>query len=159
MDPNWSRWIKASIAQHFEDAISAFSTPLQMYLEGTPRDTDESKDFVEVRLNGPIWCGGSQDEWTCDPITVNVFIQSKEDQEDAYRLDKNIGLISTAFTTTIPILKLGDGPEDDGSLITCLNLKSSGKDTLRVIQFGQVTPSTQLLRAAVEGDYTGNFYG
>jgi len=157
MDPNWSRWIKASIAQHFSDAFAP--SGLKMYLEGTPRDTDLTKDFVEVRLNGPTWRAGSQNEWICDPITINVFVQSKEDQEDAYRLDKNIGLVSAAFTTTIPILKLGTGVGDDQSVITCLNLNSQGKDTLRVIQFGQVTPSTQLLRAAVEGDYFGNFYG
>jgi hypothetical protein len=154
MNPNWIRWICASVASHMDEAFKLYDPPLQMFLEGTPRATDNLEDWTELRMNGPCFSSGSEGEWIVEKLEVNIFIQSKFNQQDAYRIYKNIGLVCAAFTQ-IPVYKLGDQPQDDGTLITCLNLKTSGREELKVIQLGQVTPTTQLVRAMVEGDYSG----
>ena len=49
MDKNWSRWILASVNQHFIDEAQG----VPVFLEGTIRDTRTIKDFYEVRVDGP----------------------------------------------------------------------------------------------------------
>lgn len=131
---------------------------LTMFVEGAPAKEETLKDWVELRINGPRWHGSTKDEWQAN-LEINIFVLSKMDHRRGHRLLDNIGIVTVAMVGTIPVFKLGDGADDDQSFITCLMLKNEGKESLRVNQLGQVTPSTQMLRATVEGSYFGNFQG
>lgn len=162
INANWQRWIFASVGKHFTDAFTAPNVPIDLFIEDEPRKTDPLKDWVELRMNGPLWEGATQDEWVAKDFWINIFIGSKfnpANNADNYRIHKNIGLVCAAFTTTIPVFKLGDLAGDDSSYLTCLTLRTEGKQGVMVNQLGRVTPQTPLQRATVEACYFGNFYG
>ena len=46
-NPNWDRWIFASVTKHFNDAAVAASIP--MFVEGDSRITAEQLDYFEFR--------------------------------------------------------------------------------------------------------------
>jgi hypothetical protein len=158
MNKNWPRWIFASVAKHFTDAAAAASLP--MYVESAPTDEQKRKapDWSELRIDGPSFSGQGKDQWGA-MIEVNVVVSSAKNEKNNYRILQNIGVVCEAFAVTIPILKLGDGPDDDQSFITCLQLLSSNKEIVKVSNFGQITPSLQLLQSTVEGHYHANLEG
>lgn len=156
MNHNWERWIVGSIGKAIGDYCQTNSIPL--YVEGAPKNSEQLQDWVELRSNGPMWVGGTKDFWVAH-IEINVFILSKANQSDGFRILRNIGLIRTRLAQPIPVLKLGVGVDDDQSYLTCLILKTSDGEKLRVSQLGQVTGQTPLMRATVDGMYIGNFEG
>lgn len=150
MDANWQRWVEVSIIKYFTDNAVAIGIPI--FVEGFPRSTDTLKDWFELRMDGIYFSSGSQDEWKAE-ITVNVLVNSVLDQKDTYRHSKNIGAMTKAFAATIPIYKLGVGPDDDPSdLLACMKLVND-KHGLVVSKFGQVKPETELLRSTIEGNF------
>ncbi len=156
MNVHWERWINASIGKAIKALCDASSVSL--YVETSPRATDNLQDWVELRVNGPMWQGGFKDEWMAE-VEINIFILSKANQVDNHRLLKNIGLMRNRLSQPIPVLKLGNSVDDDQSYITCLKLDSKDKDKLKVNQLGQVTGTTPLMRATVDGMFFGNFNG
>ncbi len=150
MTQDLHRWIIASINNYFQTNLDTAEIPL--YIEGAPRDTSNLEDWVELRTNGPHWEGGTQVEDNAT-ISINCFFMSKMNDEDNYRIHKNIGLVETLMLAKIPIYKLGDGTNDDQSFLTCLTIVLRGKEKLRANYLGQVDQNTQLLRATVEADY------
>lgn len=155
MNPHWNRWILSSIAKHFYDKSVIDVIPF--YLEGAPLNTLEHKDWIELRIDGPLWSGRTKDQWGCK-VEVNVLLSSAKDHHNNYRIHVNSGKVCAMFTQ-IGIFKLGDGPDDDQSFITCLRLITEGKEQLEVHQFGQIDPTVQLLQCSVEGHYHANLGG
>ncbi len=155
-DPNWQRWIYASLATYFKTVCDDNDIPI--FIEGSPRTTDDLEDWVEIRILGPDWNSGTAIEWVADNIEVSALVMSKLNQTNNYRIHDNIGIIVDAFVAPIPVFKLGTGVGDDQSQITCLQSKTKGRDQIKVAPFGQVDPNTQLLRASVDGFFWGNFF-
>lgn len=156
MNSNWERWINSSVAKYIKGICD--TNNVSLFVEGSPRNTEELQDWVELRIDGPSWHGATKDEWVAH-LEINILILSKMNQVDNSRLLKNIGLMRTALSQTIPVLKLGKEVQDDQSHITCLILKNTGKESLEVNQLGQVTENTQLQRATVDGMFFANFEG
>jgi hypothetical protein len=149
MNPNWLRWIAASIGDHFD-----VSTPnLPMYVEGQHRDTSKLKDFFELRLVEQNSAEKTRGDWTitCD---VNCLVHSTKDDKDNHRIYKSCGLIAAAFTA-IPVFKYGDGPDDDDSFLGCLTLKQdlARKELVEVTHFGQVDKACEVVQSMIEGMY------
>ena len=79
-NPNWPRWIKASIAQHFKNAIG---TNLFVHLEGEDRRTKDKHAYCEVRLDGPKSNELSKGYWEID-ITIDVLVDTYKSEDDLY---------------------------------------------------------------------------
>ena len=149
MNINWSRWTFASICKHFNDHKQS----LVMFIENQLRNTRTLKDFIELRIDGPRFVEMSKDYWEVF-VEVNVLIQSTLDDKDYHRIERDIGIVVAAFTG-IYVYRLGDGPEDNQSLLGCLHLvqEKSNREYLQVYRLGQIDKTNQIVQAVVEGHY------
>lgn len=149
-NPNWPRWIFASISKHFNDELTAAG--LTLFIEGQHRDTKAIKDFAELRLDGPNMIEVSRNYWQLK-IEVNHIVQSAMDDTNYHRIHQNVGVVAAAYTRTINVYKLGTGAQDDQSFLGCLHLLQERRDVLEINHFGQISESLKLVQATVEGHY------
>ncbi len=159
MNANWQRWIVSSIHKHFEAACIAASPDIKYYIEAVPKSHESNtiECWCEGRVDGPYWRFGTAGESYCR-IEVNMLIACKNNLKDIYHAERLKGLLTVAFTTAIPVFKLGDGIDDDPtSVVTCLNLVTDGREALVVSDFGQIGSGIQIKQATVEGHFYGDF--
>lgn len=160
MNTNWQRWIISSIHKHFSEACAAATPVIKYYIEAVPsaNEKDALKYWCEGRVDGAIWKLHTKNEQSC-VIEVNMIIGTKNNLKDIYQAERLKGLLTVAFTTAIPVFKLGDGIDDDPtSVVACLNLVTEGREALVVSDFGQAGTGSQIKLATVEGHFYGNFY-
>ena len=152
INPNWSRWIFASLSKHFYDAYTAAGVPL--FIEGQHRDTRQLPDFFEMRVDGPDLHEISKDCYYFR-VEVNILVQSVMNDTNYHRIHQNVGVAAAAFAKAIPVYRKGNGPQDDQSFVGCLQLlqNKSSRDFLEINHFGQIDVSTKLIQATVEGHY------
>lgn len=150
MDPNWSRWIFASITTFFDSKKGNFP----LYVEGSDKlGRREEKDYGELRLNGPFATELSMNFWEL-LFDVNVIISSMKDSTDIHRIYRSIGTVTQMFEKQIQIFRLGNGPRDDQSFLECALLEMEGRSGgVLINHFGQFDPSLPVLQASLEGTY------
>jgi len=151
-NPNWPRWIFASLSKHFADAMEVAKIPL--FIEGQYRDTDELKEFVELRMQGPTYRQISKGCWWLR-VEINILIQFTMNDKDYHRPHQMVGIVAAAFKDAIIAYKKGKGPDDDQTVLGCLQLlqDSRSREFLETHQFGQIDKKTNIIQAAVEGHY------
>lgn len=146
---DWYRWMVASIAKHFD----VYKGPYQLYIEGDERDTDDLKDFAELRTDGPFITRVSKGLMFLD-IEVNLLIQSHMDPSDLYAGAKAVGIFARGFTNGINVFKYGNGENDDDSLLGCLTLRTKrNENTIDIGNFGIIHQNTRLTQFTIEGHY------
>lgn len=154
-DPNWARWIKASIYSWFEAHRQATAPNNVLYFESNDRETSTVSDWAELRFMGPWLQELSRNYWMFD-ITVNLFIASAIDPKDLYKIDRLKGIYLPMFADTIGVFRLGTGTFDDSTLMECLILQSSGNNMIQVINLGIVNSTdhvTRLEQCAIQAKY------
>ena len=109
MNSNWSRWIIASIAKHFDDGKGTYD----FYIEGAPFDKEDAKAWVELRLGGPDVKEQTKDQFKIQ-VTVNL-LGAVVATERVYEIHDLVGHFS-ALCTIIPVYKYGDGAAHLGCL-------------------------------------------
>lgn len=146
---NWPRWIVASVAQHFD----AGRQGLPMFMEGEDHEENVA-DYIELRIDGPYILELSRQYFQLD-IEINVFVISSKNAEDLYKIYRDCGTVAACFSGAISVFKLGDGIDDDQSLLGCLIRSNSHdqREAVRVSHFGQVSAVTPIMRSSVEGHY------
>jgi len=149
MNSNWTRWAFASFAKHFDtNKQSVF-----LYVDGTDRDTALLKDFAEFRLDGPRIKQVTRTLWRLE-VTVNILVQSTMDDNDAYKLQRTVGVMVAAFTPTIIGYEYGDS----GNEFACFQLQSGSGNILgfdvRINNFGIIDETVRKQQSTVEGRYT-----
>lgn len=150
INKNWTRWLVSSVAKHFD----ALRGTLPMFMEGQDRTRLTSSRLIELRFDGPFIKEESKNYYSLE-VDVNVLVQNGIDDDDFYTIYTDTGIVSAAFTQTIPVYKYGNTADDDDSLLSCLYLvpHGRGKDTVMIQHFGQIEPKTRLLQSTVEGQY------
>lgn len=158
MNPNWPRWIYASVSTWFKSKIQTANPDFEIFITGEDRKTAGKTDWCEFRLDGPFGKQQSPKDWTLY-IMVNILISSIKDQQDAHKIYKDVGFVMTGFTTNIPIFRFGDGPDDDPSVLEgCFVLRSEGGEVLSINHFGEILgDNLQMMQSTVEGHYKGLF--
>lgn len=148
-NPNWPRWIFASVSKHFYDRRGTIA----FYIEGQERTVPAPKDLLEFRLDGPYLTEVNKDYWRLY-IEVSILIQAIKDDTDYHRIHSHTGLVAQAFTT-IPVYKFGDGVDDDQTQLGCLELvQNLGKrERIQINNFGQIEQTTPLIQSSVEGHF------
>ena len=148
IDPNWTRWIMASTSVAFDAAVD-----LPMFLEGQERDTKDLKDFFEFRIDGPWYTERGRNDWRIY-VEINLLVQSAMRVKDFHSHARNLGKVAAAFTD-IQIFRCGDGPDDDDSLLGCLQLSQNDRRRERVVtsNFGQIDPHIRVQQGTIEGHY------
>ena len=152
MNKHWPRWIFASVTKHFGDNLE----DLDVFYEGQKRSAEDySTDLVEVRVDGPYFLQLGATLWLAK-MEANLLVQAAMDDHDFHKIHSMVGIVAKAFTSGIVVYKYGDGPDDDDSIIGCLELLQDrrDRDLLTINHFGQINPDRQLLQATVEGHYS-----
>jgi len=85
---NWDRWIKSSVAKHFNDEslIGINENQTVLFIEGFERNTDGKKDWIEFRLDGPYYEETTKGHWKIE-IEVNILVVVNERK---IHIDQNI---------------------------------------------------------------------
>ena len=142
------KWIFASVAKHFDDRKQT----VPLFVEGMLRQTNQVTNWAEFRLDGPYFTELSKNYHRVE-IEVNVLIESAANTTDAYIYLKNVGIFAKAFTKVIHVFRLGDAPEDDGTLVGCLYLKQEYREKLVISHFGESKPDQKQRQSQIEGHY------
>lgn len=149
-NPNWPRWISASVSKFLKDIAIANSIPsLVDGLEKRTTDLSQS-DKAEIRVNGPYLREASKGFWVAS-VGVNVHLTVRMDGPNAYKLQNWCGIFLEAMSGNIPLLQLGD-QSDTGAQFGCLRIEDS-KDPIRVIHFGQVDKTDLVRQSVVDARY------
>jgi len=150
LNPNIVRWTYASAARHFRNIASKYG--IQYYVEGDNRNTDNLSEFIEFRMDGPFTLVPAKDEqW--HHFDINVLGSIVMGYKNLYRPQEINGYIYGGFTLYIPVYKIGDESQDDGSIIGCLKLRRELDQYIEVNQYGIVDKDTRIVQNSVEGHY------
>lgn len=153
MNPNWARWVYASLAKHLKDAATAAGiTSLVELVEDRSEEFMETPDRVEIRINGPFIREESKDYWRIEAF-ANTHI-TVQPGTPPYRLHEIGGVMQAALDSRIEVRRYGTGPDDDQGLLGCLspNLLSP-KDSVKLFHFGHVNETDRVQQAAVDCKY------
>lgn len=147
LNPNWSRWIFASLTNHFDGLRQSFP----FYIEGQNRE-DTISSFAEFRSNGPYFNEVSKNYWNVSLLAA-IIIQIVSNDIDIHRLERTIGIFASAFSPYIDLFKYGDGVDDDQSKFGCLYIDSP----IRIDKFGQTRVAVPVVQASLEAEYKTSF--
>jgi hypothetical protein len=161
-DPNWARWIFASVADCLKSIATENDVPV--LVEHLDERTDafmRAEDRVEVRITGPFTqelSKGYHRIW----VDANVLITSRYGGKgkNAYDILKIAGLYHEAMTLPIPVWNYGNEPGDfveadpeSQVFIGCLLPRPGKNDTARVFNFGQTDRTDKLKQSAVDARF------
>ena len=154
-NPNWARWVFASVATYLKEVAADVEIPV--LIEGLDERTTElmsATDRCEVRITGPFTKEVSHD-WFQIEVVVNVlFVSRYEEQKNQYAIIQKTGVFQEAMDGPIAVYKYGNGPDDDEhALVGCLTPVQGRNDAIRVMHFGQVTPTDRLKQSMVDARY------
>jgi hypothetical protein len=150
-DKNWPRWIFASVSKSFESKRDG----VNFYVEGDSFDPSTVKSYFEFRMNGPSCWELPGNVWYFK-FEVNILVVHKRaEDENIHRLSDLIGIATTMFERNIPIMKYGEGVDDNREvLFDCAILTNDDSDEpVSITQLGQVDPNFKEMQAMVEGTY------
>ena len=158
MDKNLARWIFQSLASHFKSVADGIS--LLYFVEGIDERSNDTmqENHVELRVSGPELKEVSKGYYNVK-VTVN-FLFTKNMNEvsaDAFDIIQWTGVFANAMLQPIPIYKKGDGLEDDGTLIECLQVHKGRNEAVRVFHFGQLDKDTRIRQSEMDALYGMNF--
>lgn len=154
-NPNWARWIHASIGKYLKDVADTISIP--SLVEGVEDRDDtfmESPDRVEIRVNGPFTKELSAGYHRLY-VDVNVLVNSVMGgaTKTAYKLDEILGVFHNAMDGALATYRFGTGPDDDDSLLGCLTPRPGKNDSIRVLHFGQLDRTDRIKQGMVDARY------
>jgi hypothetical protein len=154
-NPNWGRWIFASIATYLKQVASENKVPIMV--EGLDERTTEfmqASDRVEVRITGPFTRELSHNYYTIG-VDVNVLLSNRFDapDKDRYSFTRIAGVFQEALDGPIAVYKYGEGEDDDQSVLGCLSPLSGRNQEVRMLHFGQVDPTDGLRQSMVDARY------
>ena len=163
-NPNWARWVFASVADVMKTvAVDASLPVLVEHLDERTATFMQATDRVEIRITGPFVCEFGPDSFRLD-VDVNVLLTSRYDgqKKNAYEIQRFAGLFQQAMGTAIPVWNYGDQTGDysdsDPSsqvFIGCLEPRSDkGDEAVRVFHFGQQTATDKNKQSMVDARYT-----
>jgi hypothetical protein len=146
MHSDWTRWIRASVINHFDAARQN----VYMYVEGRDRLPQEPQTRFELRIDGPNGKELSANYWQVY-IEVNLLISVVRSESDAYATERLIGIGQAAFTRTIVAKKYGNTTPAEH--LGCLTLRTDGREGIITSDFGLINSSQGLRQVTVEGHY------
>jgi hypothetical protein len=148
MNPNWIRWIVASVNKHFEAQLVGY----ELHYEGQHYETKTVRTTIEVRTDGPHFAEICKDVWQLK-LEINLLAQVLMSDKDFYEPERVKGRLAAAMTDYIIIKEYGDGEETVGCLTRIDNADGIKGDWIAVNSFGQIEAVTKLIQFSVEAHY------
>lgn len=149
IDKNWARWIFASLSKHFQDNRQG----IDFFVEGEDQKLENSENYIEFRMNGPIFNEVSKNFWKIE-VVVNILVVSKQNAVDIHTIHRNVGIVAEAFKTCIPIKKYGDSIDDSPTQVLGIMIrKIADKKDVNISHIGQVSADVKEMQSMVEAYY------
>jgi hypothetical protein len=115
-------------------------------------------NHVELRVSGPELKEVSNGYYNVKVIVNFLFTKNMDEvSADAFDLIQWTGVFANEMLQPIPIYKKGDGLEDDGTLIGCLQVHKGRNEAVRVFHFGQLDKDTRIRQSEMDALYGMNF--
>lgn len=152
INPNWARWVAASLAVYYKVVADAIG--IKLLVEGIDEREAEKMEFdrAELRVNGPFILQSSPSDFQLD-VDSNILLTDlmTGEAENSYNLMTWAGYFQQAAGKSIPVYRYGPdtGGVDDGSWVGCLSARGrkSGPD---LYHFGQISTNDRVRQAAVD---------
>lgn len=165
---NWSRWIYASVIEHFISAPyfaiwddylenrTAYDAQgiIPVYVDGLDFNVDDVKDYIEVRIDGPHFAEVSKNNYR-GTLLINVILCITKD-ENFHKLYTLAGKIQNTFST-IPVYAYGNEDNDNNGHFGCLSLERL--QPIKTDWFGQPEDDIKHTYITIEGHYTTTLRG
>ena len=152
INPNWARWIAASLAVYYKTVADALS--IELLVEGIDERESEkmNADRAELRVNGPFIRQQSSGYFRLD-VDSNILLTDLMggEEDNPYNLMNWAGAFQVAAEKAIPVYRYGPDTEgvDDASLVGCLTVRGR-KEGPDLFHFGQVSVDDRVRQAAVD---------
>lgn len=143
------RWIKASFLKEFKLHLKG----QMMFVEGEERLTNTNYQHLEFRLDGPYLKPLGPEHYKAY-IEVNLLANCTRNEENKYWRENLEGTMMHILNRDVCIYKIGNvgiEDEDDGTLLEIMN--HLNVDMIKVSDFGQIDPNTQVFQATAEAHY------
>ena len=154
LNPNWSRWLMASIAVYFKTVADAIPLPLMVAGVNEIVAEEQQNDHAELRVNGPAITEVSKNFYHIE-VDINILVTDlmKTTGENAYDIQTWCGLFQEGMAGPIPIYKYGSEAGDNSSEIGCLIPRDNKYDKIRVLHFGQINDVDRVRQSMVDGTF------
>ena len=147
VDPDMCRWVPASIFNYVKNNPNG----LVHQFQGDDKLPATTDNFCEWRLTTPDVTDQTLIE-TDEQYVLDCLV-SADNSADAYRIQRNVGLVMSMFID-FQIYRLGaNNPPDDQSLVGCLTRRRQVKSRF----FGQIGPKIGVVQTAVYATYCLNY--
>lgn len=167
INPNWARWVKASVYQHFASLNRTDPLALKIktngvvgmipiHFEGDARNRDnregqDTASYLEVKIDGPSIRELTDGEFRLE-VMIHQVILAVEDLDDIYLYDRIKGL-AMAMHEDFLLYRLGEGADDDGLAFGCLKFRQDSKCPLETHDYGRVDQGTRMYQGTITGCY------
>lgn len=162
VNPNWARWIFASVGKALKEVATTNSIPVLVeHLDERSDAVMKATDRAEIRITGPF-CQELSQGYFRIWVDVNVLLTSRFDgpTKNPYTIIKNAGLFCEAMSMNIAVWNYGGeagdfDPDDPDTqvFIGCLAPRDGKNDSIRVFHFGQTDKTDKLKQSAVDARY------
>jgi hypothetical protein len=150
MNPAWILWIHASVNKWFGDVAQGAGLPFHVEGDGHEPIADRT-DYVEIRCTGPVVQELSKG-WFKLLVEINVFVVSRDDDKDVYKIYRNAGSMLAGFARAIPVFEFAEG-DPDPPLLGCLQQTEVGGKCVLVGEIGQINPNMAQREQSLSGFY------
>jgi hypothetical protein len=154
-NPNWARWVFASVATFLKQV--AQSQQLPVLVEGLDDRTTEfmeASDRCEIRITGPFTKELSHKYFQIEVVVNVLFLSRYEEQKNQYAIMQKMGVFHEAMDGAIAVHKYGNqAGDDEHALVGCLSPLQGRSDAIRVMHFGQITPTDRIKQSMVDARY------
>lgn len=161
-NPNWARWIFASVADSLKAVATTVSLPVLVeHFDERTAAFERASDKAEIRITGPFTqelSHGYHRIW----VDANVLLTGRYDgaKKNAATILKIAGLFHEAMGSPIPVWNFGNEPgdyvADDPSTqvyLGCLVPRPGKNDSIRVLHFGQMDKTDKIKQTEVDARY------
>ena len=161
MNANLPRWMFSSMAKHFDDVSATISSPtITYFVQGVdePLPGDFQADSALFRMDGPVAHQGSSDEeWYAVEIMILLTDIVQTTNDNAYDIYEWAGVFQASMLNdALQIFRYGDpasDPQNDSSLIGCLEPDPSLRNNVRVFSYGQIDKDLRVKQVSINGRF------
>lgn len=161
MNANLPRWLYSSMAKHFNTVSGTITAPtIKYFVQGVdePEVGDFQEDSALFRMDGPVARQGSQGvEWYTVEIMILLTDIVQTTGDNAYSIYEWAGVFQASMLNdALQIFRYGDpaaDPENDDSLIGCLQPDPSLKNNVRVFSYGQIDKDSRIKQVSINGRF------
>jgi hypothetical protein len=150
-NPNWGRWVVASVTDEFMDDFASSDYKLLADGQILIESTDE-KGQLELRIDGPVNRQPSSGFYILEDIVINCHVQVYNGN-GLYEKNRIAGLLEVWLGRDHCIYRYGDGVDDDDTYFGSLVLQTRGRlDGVKTHYFGK-EENDNFEQLSVEANY------